>query len=464
MTELLRVLRLRDIVLLNIVAVVGLRWIPRGARAGAPALLLWVVAWVCFFLPLAVTLVDLSKRYPEQGGMYVWVRRAFGPLHGAFCGWCLWINNLFYFPSLLLFAAANVAVVLGGPAPHLATSRWYSTVFVLGVLWVLVLVNIRGYIAGRPLQTWGAIGTWVPAALIVVAGGVALVLFGSATSFAPSALIPRDDVLATLSLWSALCFGFSGLEIGAFSSGEIERPERTLPQGILIGGAIVTAIYIAGTVAMLITVPASSLAELSGLPDAIDLVGRRVGLPAIGALTAALIAIGSIAGTSAWMASTARISFALGVDRLWPPVMARLHPEWRTPHIALIVQGIVASIILLTSFFLSLGGGRTTVQEAYDIMVNLTVIIYFVPYLYLFVALIHLDRLNVEHSRDPQRWWKWGLAVVGFMATAIAVGLAFVPPVGTKNTTNYIVNLLIQTGAVIMVGFVLYAISGRRRG
>ena len=125
MTELLRVLRLRDIILLNVVAVVGLRWIPRGARAGSPAVLLWVLAWLCFFLPLAATLIALSRRYPEQGGMYVWVRRAFGPFHGAICGWCLWINNLFYFPALLLFAAANVAVVLSGAAPALADSRWY---------------------------------------------------------------------------------------------------------------------------------------------------------------------------------------------------------------------------------------------------------------------------------------------------------------------------------------------------
>jgi len=459
MTQLLRVLRVRDVILLNVVAVVGLRWISRGARAGSPALLLWLLAWLSFFLPLAATLIALSRRYPEQGGLYVWVRRAFGPFHGAVCGWCLWVNNLFYFPSLLLFAAANLAVVFSGVASGLSESRWYSTIFVLASLWGLVAINIRGFAAGRWLQTCGAIGTWVPAALVIVAGGVALALFGSATSFAPATLVPREDTLATLALWSSFCFAFSGFEIGAFSSEEIERPERTLPIGIVVGGAIATVIYILGTVSMLVAVPADAFAERSGLADAVDLVAGRVGLPAFGALTGLLVAAGSVAGTSSWMAATARVSFAASLDRLWPAAMGRLHPRHRTPHVALIVQGVIATLIFVTSLFLTIGGAQTTVQDAYDILVNLTAVVYFVPYLYLFPALIRLDLVERVPARAR---WLWGLAVVGFLATAVAVGLAFVPPRGATSPTNYVLNLVLQTTAVMAVGIGLYALSRRR--
>ena len=110
-TTFIRALRLRDVVLMNVVAVVGLRWIARGARAGPPSVTLWTLAWIAFFVPLAVSVSSLAKRYPEQGGVYVWVRRACGPGHGFICGWCLWVNNLFYFPSLLLFGAANFAAM-----------------------------------------------------------------------------------------------------------------------------------------------------------------------------------------------------------------------------------------------------------------------------------------------------------------------------------------------------------------
>src|SRR5688500_7613508 len=145
----IKALGLWDIVAMNIVAVVGLRWIARSARLGAPSVSLWLLACLVFFIPLALALIELSSRYPEQGGIYAWVRRAFGPLHGFVAGWCMWVNNLFYFPSLLLFAAANFALVIeptaAASAPGaLADSRIFSIVFVLGFLWICTGLNIIG--------------------------------------------------------------------------------------------------------------------------------------------------------------------------------------------------------------------------------------------------------------------------------------------------------------------------------
>ena len=128
-SKFIKALGLWDVVAMNIVAVVGLRWIARSARVGAPSVTLWMLAWLVFFIPLAAALIELSSRHPEQGGIYAWVRRAFGPLHGFVCGWCMWVNNLFYFPSLLLFAAANFALVLGPRAkgsPRTVCIRWCS--------------------------------------------------------------------------------------------------------------------------------------------------------------------------------------------------------------------------------------------------------------------------------------------------------------------------------------------------
>ena len=167
-----RVLGLWDIVFFTVVAVTGLRWISRGARVGAPSVLLWVLAWLAFFVPLAVSVAVLAKRYPEQGGIYAWVHRAFGPFGSALCGWCLWVNNLFYFPSLLLFAAANAAAMVGGLFPELGDNRLFSLIFVLGFLWFSVGISIQGFEAGRWLQTLGVVGTWVPVGLLIVAAAV----------------------------------------------------------------------------------------------------------------------------------------------------------------------------------------------------------------------------------------------------------------------------------------------------
>jgi glutamate:GABA antiporter len=461
--ELRRVLGVWDIILLNVVAVVGLRWITRGARIGAPALTLWIMAWLAFFLPLALAVSELSSRYPEQGGIYAWVRRAFGPFHAFLCGWCLWVNNLFYFPSLLLFAAANVAVLFESRFPRLSDDRLFSSLFVLGWLWFIVALNIRGFAAGRWLQNIGGIGTWVPAGLLIAAGGLGFFLFGSATSFAPEDLLPREDVLSSVSLWASLCFAFSGFEIGSFAGQEVKHPERTIPRGVLISGAIVTVIYILGTAAVLVAVPATELAERSGIADAVEAVSKRVGLPVLGGLTAGLVAAAAIAGTSSWSAGAARVSFAAGLDRIWPAFMARLHPVYRTPHVTLIVQGIVSSLLFLVSLFFTIGGGTTSVQEAYDVLVNVTILVYFVPYLYLFLAFVRLRhaRPSGEAARavllvPGGRAGLWLLALTGPAATAISIALVFLPPAGTPSVLNYEVRFILQVGAVLLFGVALY--------
>jgi amino acid transporter len=320
---------------MNIVAVVGLRWISRSARLGAPSVTLWILACLVFFVPLAAVIAELSSRHPQQGGIYAWARRAFGPAHGFVCGWCMWVNNLFYFPSLLLFAGANMLVPLGPDGAAIADSRWYSVTFVLGFLWLTTFLNILGFSAGKWIQHIGSVATWVPAVLLVAAGAIAFATLGSATSFAPSELIPRDNFMDTMSLWSSLCFAFSGFEISSMVGQEVYDPRKTIPRSIVLSGIAITAIYILSSASVLVAVPASELAERSGIADAVELVGSRLGFAGVGAFIGLLLFVGSIGGTSSWIAGAARVPFAAGVDAAMPAAFARLHPTYRTPHVAL---------------------------------------------------------------------------------------------------------------------------------
>jgi amino acid transporter len=442
-------LGLRDVVLMNIVAVVGMRWIARGARTGPPSVTLWILAWLAFFVPLALAVSALARKYPEQGGVYAWVRRAFGSGHGFICGWCLWVNNLFYFPSLLLFGAANFAAIGGERWQALGASRWYSVIFVLAGIWVAAGINIIGLRWGKWLQNAGTLGVWIPAGLLLGCGALALARFGSATPFTADAMVPRGDLLETVALWSAMCFAFSGFEITSLIGQEIKDPERTIPRGIFIAGAVTTLVYVAGSASVLVAVPVASLKELSGITDAVQLVAGRVGLTGLGILTGALLALNALAGTASWTAGAARVPFAAGVDSAMPRAFGRLHPRYRTPHVALIVQSIAASVIFLASVFFSVAGRSTSIQEAYDILVNLTILIYFVPYLYLFAAQVRL-------LPEAPRW----AAILGFIATAISLALTFVPPPGS-NALTYEVNLIAQAGVMLGIGVALYAYSRR---
>lgn len=455
-------LTLWDVVAMNIVAIVGLRWISRSARIGAPAVTLWILACLLFFVPLAAVLAELSSRHPEQGGIYAWARRAFGPAHGFICGWCMWVNNLFYFPSLLLFAAANALIPLGA-ADGMADNRMYSVTFVLGFLWATTFLNIFGFPAGKWLQHVGSVATWIPAAILIACGAIAFATLGSATSFAPSQLVPQDNFLDSMSFWSSLCFAFSGFEISSMVGQEVYNPRKTIPRSIVLSGIAITAIYILSSTSILVAVPASELAERSGIADAVELVTSRLGYGGVGAFIALLLVVGSIAGTSSWIAGAARVPFAAGVDAAMPAAFARLHVKYRTPHVALIVQGLATTALFLVSVFLSVGGGQTTIQEAYDIMVNLTILIYFLPYLYLFAAFIRLRSLDAGMPADANTvtlpggtTGAWLIAGCGTMATGIAMALVFVPPPGTENVLNYEINLIGQTGVLIGVGMFLY--------
>jgi amino acid transporter len=469
-TTFIRALGLWDVVAMNIVAVVGLRWIARSARVGAPSVSLWVLACLLFFIPLALALIELSSRHPEQGGIYAWVRRAFGPLHGFIVGWCLWINNLFYFPSLLLFAAANFAIVIGPSLGEgLADDRLYSIVFVLGLLWFCTAINIIGLQAGKWVQNVGSLATWIPPILLIASGAIAFASFGSATSFAPSELVPRYDLLTTMSLWSSMCFAFSGFEIASMVGQEVKDPRRTIPRGIIIAGVAVTGIYILSSSSVLVAVPASELAERSGIADAVDLTTGRLGLAGMGALTGLLLVVGAIGGTNSWVAGAARVPFAAGVDSVLPSAFGRLHPRYRTPHVALIVQGLAASVLFLASVFISIGGEQTSIQESYDILVNLTILIYFVPYLYLFAAWIRLRGAESSISEEQVMTMTrgmgsvWLVAGCGFSATFIAIALVFVPPPGTESVFNYQANLVGQAMALFAIGAVFYVAARRQR-
>jgi glutamate:GABA antiporter len=445
----IKALGLRDVVLMNVVAVVGMRWIARGARTGPPCVPLWILAWIAFLVPHAVAVSALARKYPEQGGMYAWTRRAFGPGHGFICGWFLWVNNLFYFPSLLLFGAANFALIGGTGWQAMAGSRWYSVIFVLAGIWLAAGVSIVGLRWGKWLQNAGTLGVWIPAGILIGCGAFALARFGSATPFTLETMTPRGTALDTLALWSAMCFAFSGFEITGLVGQEVKDPERTIPRGVIIGGIVTTLVYIAGSTSVLVAVPVSALRELSGITDAVQLVAGRVGLTGLATLTAALLTLNAVAGVTSWTAGAARVPFAAGVDSAMPAAFARLHPRFRTPHVALIVQSLASSAIFLASLFVTITGRAASIQDAYDVMVNLTILIYFVPYLYSFAAQI---RLVPEAPKS--------LAMLGFAATAISMALTFIPPPGS-NALSYEVSLIVQAAIMAALGLGFYLWSRR---
>lgn len=416
MTELPRVLRLRDVVLFNIAAIVGLRWLTTAGRIGPASLVLWALALAIFFLPSAVAVRELADQDPREGGIYRWVTRAFGPRHGFLAAWGYWVNNLVYYPSLLLTSGAMAAYVGGARFVPLAESTGFIAAFALGNLWLALGLNVIGLRIGKWVQNVGAYGTWLPAAIFVALAAWTLVTRGSATAFTARALLPAHLDLPLLSLFATMTFGFAGLELAPTLGGEIHDPAATLRRGIVLSGVGIVATYVLGTAAMLVALPAETVSVTNGMPQATAALAQRLDAawlaPAAG-VVAALLTLGNLGGVGAWMAGTARIPFVAGVERVLPAAFARVHPRWRTPYVALLVQGGVATL------FIAAGLWGATVRDAYLALVDMTIVLFFIPYVYLFAAYLRLERRRTRVARAAG----WA----GLAAVLLSIGLAFVP-------------------------------------
>jgi amino acid transporter len=453
-----RVWGLWDLVLLNVVAITGLRWwLTAAGGYGYAALPLWVLANLGFFVPSALAVIDLTTRYPEEGGIYVWTKRAFGDLHGFICGWCYWTNNLFYFPTLLLFTVGNFLYLFGPSWAGLEKNNLFMALASLAIFWVAVWVNIRGLRLGRWVNLVGAYGTWIPAAILVGLGAWSLLRGAPATPLVSGGLTPAFQI-GTIAFFAQICFAFSGFELGAVLSGEVVNPRRNIPLAIIISGAIITMIYILGTAALLVALPQHDIGILSGVSYAIGAVQGRLGVVFLAGLSAFLIALSGLGGVSAWIAGASRIPFLAGIDRYLPAQFGRLHPKHATPHVAILWMGVISTFLIV----MSLAGGP--VQEAYLVLANFTIIVYFIPYLYLFAALVRLAIGAPPPGSIPVPGGRVGIlvvAVVGFLTTLLASLFALAPPQGTESVFRYEAELLGGCALLIVCGGVLYR-RGRR--
>lgn len=448
---------LRDTVLFLLVAVASTRWVGTAAAVGPGVLVAWGIAFVAFFVPLAVAVIELASRYPDEGGIYVWVQRAFGDRAGFMTAWMYWASNLVYFPGLLYATAAN-ALILAGPRGHaLATSPTYFIVASLIGLLLGFLPNLFGLSIGKRLHNAGAWGTLVPFALLVVFACVIAAQHGTATPFQ---IHPRQGVRDLMFL-STLAFAFAGLEVASLMGGEIDDARRVVPRAIGWAGVAIVAFYVVGTLATLVVLTPGVVNPLQGIAQPVDVAGVRLHVPWAGPVSAALITLASLGGVGAWFAASARLPFVAGLERKLPRAFGELHPRWGTPATALIVQAVLSAVILL------LGQAGATVRAAYDALVGMAVVVYFVPYLYMFAALVRVQREPAGPGvvRAPGGApVAIAAAVIGFITTAVSMVLAVLPSRGEPHPALAVAKVLGGSLLIAIVGLVLDRRGAARTG
>jgi amino acid transporter len=456
--QLRRALTFRDLFLYYIVTGFSLRWIATAAAAGPSALVIWVIAALGLFVPLVFTVLELSSRYPQEGGPYVWSKQAFGPFAAFMTGWTYWGSNLPYLPGLLYFAAAN-ALFVGGPAWQSWSSNSIYFVLVSSAgLAIAVTMNVVGLNIGKWLNNVGAIAGWIPALLLIGLGVAAWSRFGSANAINVHTIVPSTS-LKDVIFWSTIAFAFGGVESGSTMGEEVQDPRRTVPIAVLAAGAVITVLYILGTFSVLLAISKDQVSGLQGIMQAVEAISARVGAGWIVPLVAALVTVSALGGVGGWFAATARLPFVAGIDRFLPEAFGRLHPTWRTPYVALLVQAAIAFA------FVFLGQAGTSVHGAYDALVSMGIIAYFIPFLFMFAAMIKLqsepappDSMRVPGGRGVAI----ALATLGFLTTAVSIVLACIPADDEPNKVLAVVKVVGSSLALVAAGIVVY-MAGRKR-
>ena len=450
-----RVLGRRDLVLLFVVAVFNLNVVPSIAANGGVTIWLWIISLLLFFWPQGIAVIELAARYPGEGGVYLWAKEVFGDFHGFLSGWCYWTNNMMYVPTVLLYFVGVSVFALGVGHETLADNKVFALSACLFLLAILVVLNIVGLGVGKWINNIGGIGTFVAAGLLMGLGVIVWARFGTTVTWSDFQ-IPANPRFV-LNSFGVICFGLVGLELASIMGDEIQDPAKTLPGAVAWGGILSGILYIGATLTLLIAVSKSEISVLQGIVQAVTRMSARVGVPWIVAPFAFLLSL-SIAGIgSAWLGGSARIPFVAGLDSYMPRWLGSIHSTYRTPYAALLVHAGV-SLILVVLNFVSSG-----VQESFQRMLSLAVVLQLVPFLYMFAALL---KIALAPEFAPARYGRSTLIFAGtsgLLTTGLGMGLAFFPAQQISSLASY--ETWMVGGTIFFIGAAafFFFIYGRRK-
>jgi glutamate:GABA antiporter len=450
-----RALNLKDLVLLNITCIFGFSSLAQVAQFGFASMPLYILAILAFLIPTGLVVAELNARMPEEGGFYLWTRSAFGDFHGYVAAWTYWLSNIVWLPTVMLLVPISCLYIFGDNLLFLAENPWYNGLVALGLLWIVTLLNIIGMERAKWVQNIGGIATWISIVLLLILGIIFVTNNGSAHPFNPEKLIPDITDFSLLPFFAIVAFSFGGLELAPVMAGEIQNPKRNIPRAIFISSIAVGFIYIVGTLMLILIVSEGEIGIIEGVAQAFHQVSSSLSMPWLGTFGVILVTLSFVGLFGSWMTGTARIPFVIGLNHYLPDVVAKVHPKWGSPYVSLIMQGIVLSLLVLGSML------GSTIKEAYLILLDMSIILYFIPILYMFAALIvHLKRNTGGEGIIPifakRKAAIWLVFLSGFGITLFSGIISAVPTKDIENKAVFVVKVVGGAALLIGAGLIVY--------
>ncbi len=425
-----RVLGVGSLALITLAAVLTLRGMPSVAEYGWSSIAYYLLGALFLLVPLALVAAELATGWPKAGGLYAWVKEAFGERPGFLDVWFDWVNNLFYFPTVLAFAAATLAYVID---PSLANDKVYLVIAMLAIFWGLTLVNFLGIKWTARLNNPGVIfGTLVPAAVLIVLGAYWL-LAGrhSEIPFHASKLVPNLGSLSNLVFFVAVLMGFSGMEIAGFHAKETRDPGRDFPRALFIAAVLIVGVSILATLAIAFVVPQAKLSLVAGLMQAFAAFFHAIGFGGwVTRVMAFFVGLGTLALIGAWILGPAKGLYATEETGDLVPQLDYVNKR-HVPVAILVAQGVLSSVFALLFLFVP------SINSGYWILTALTTQLVVMMYLLVFAAAIRL-RYTQPNTKRPYKIpggkvGIWIVAGVGLAGCVFGLIIGFVPPTGVKH-------------------------------
>lgn len=455
MSQLKKALNLRDLVLLNVATIIGLSSLTQAAQFGWSSLVLWILAAVFFLIPSSFMVIDLNSRVQGFGGFYLWVKTAFGERHGFLAAWCYWLSAIVWFPTVLFTIALSTLYIFGDQWLHLKDNFWFASLLSLGMLWLTVLLNVIGLKFGKWIQNIGAISLWILFALLAAASIYHLITKGSSHDILATSFFPDFTNLGLLPFFAAITFSFGGLELSSVMSTEMKDAKKIMTKAVYFSALIVLALYTIGTFSLLIAIPEGEVGIIDGIAQNFYVLSNQLDWPLLGPFGALLVALGTLGLFAAWMNGNARLPFAIGIDNYLPPILGKVHSKYGTPYIALLVQGVLVSILLLIAV------SGTKIQEAYSLLYDMSVLLYFIPFAYMFSAFIWHNSKNTGGSSvikffEKTKFMVWLFGIMALSVILLSIVLAVIPSNIVGNKMSFYIKISSVTVTLIGIGLLLF--------
>lgn len=446
-------LGLRDLVLTQILYVVGSAWVGTAAVLGRSHIAFWLMAIALYYLPQAVVVVYLNRLMPLEGGLYQWARIGFGRFIGFLTAWNLWAYTIVVMATFAVVIATNIAYLIGPAGASVTGAWWYTPAVSTAAIAAVTVVSVLGLRVGKWLQNVGAAAHLITFAALIIVPFVA-VRRGLLADYHPLDASMPAFTLLSLNIFGKMALGaLSGFEYVAILAGECRSPARTIGRSVVFAVPIIALMFILGTGSTLALVPPGQIDLVSPIPQTLTIGFRGLGFA--GLIVPALILLllmRQVGAVALIFAGNTRLPMVAGWDGLLPGWFTRLHPRFRTPINSILFVGVI------TLGFTLAGQVGVGVQEAFQLLENAAGILYAFTYLALFAIPLFAAR---RMARRPPLWLRIA-AGSGFAVSALYSVLSIFPIIDVPSWRSFSLKILAVLVVVQLVGVALYG-AGRRR-